>query len=27
VIVEDNFDAAEALKMLLELFGHQAHRG
>ncbi len=23
VIVEDNFDAAEALKMLLELFGHQ----
>ncbi len=24
VIVEDNFDAAEALTMLLELFGHQA---
>jgi signal transduction histidine kinase/ActR/RegA family two-component response regulator len=23
VVVEDNFDAAEALKMLLELFGHQ----
>jgi len=23
VIVEDNYDAAEALKMLLELFGHQ----
>ena len=24
VIVEDNYDAAEALTMLLELFGHQA---
>ncbi|MFZ0678880.1 hybrid sensor histidine kinase/response regulator, partial [Candidatus Binatus sp.] len=24
VIVEDNYDAAEALKMLIELFGHQA---
>lgn len=24
VIVEDNYDAAEALTMLIELFGHQA---